>query len=99
MMKGSGDLFLLFLTPRSSQAYIPNEEYAKYRGTGKKPFIQGCKINFSSKDIKYLIVATAKDISPPIQLIRKTKGLTKSSEETKVLATKILNIEQLEKDF
>jgi len=80
--------------------YLDAEQFKKYRGISKsKPFIENINLSFTSNDIKYLIVKSNKDIPKLIKAIKSTDNLTKNSNDTDILTTKILTVEQLNNDF
>lgn len=82
------------------QQYLNADEFKKYRGINKsKPFIENINIPFTGDDIKYLVVKSSKDIPKLIKVIKSTDNLTKNSNDTDILTTKILTVEQLNNDF
>jgi uncharacterized protein YqgV (UPF0045/DUF77 family) len=82
------------------EAWLNEEQYRKYRGNSRaKPMIDKIILNFTSKDIKYLIIKSSEDIPKLIKTIKSTNRLTENSEDIDVLTTKILTVEQLNSDF
>jgi len=80
--------------------WLTDEQFKEYRGSNKKkPFINGISLTFDSDDIKYLMVKSSKDISNLIKVIKSIDGLAKNSNDTDILTTKILTVEQINKDF
>jgi hypothetical protein len=76
------------------------DQFKKYRGLSRsKPFIENINLPFTSDDIKYLIVKSNKDIPKLIKAIKSIDNLTKNSNGSDILTTKILTIEQLNNDF
>ena len=66
---------------------------------GKKKLLNKPVLDFNSKDIRFLIVKSEKDISPLIKKINSTKNLCLSPDEADILTTKIITIEALVSDF
>lgn len=80
--------------------WLNTDEFKKYRGVSKsKPFIENINLPFTSDDIKYLIVKSNKDIPKLIKAIKNIDNLTKNSNDTDILSTRILTVEQLHNDF
>lgn len=93
-----------YVTPWDNEQvepFLSEENYKKYRGNKKstKPLIPNFHLNFTSRDIKYLIVKSAKDIPKLIRFIGQANNLTQNPDEADILATKILTVEQLNNDF
>lgn len=79
---------------------LTNDQFKQYRGLGKnKPFIDKINLPFNSSDIKYLVVKSSKEIPELIAAIRSIDNLTKNTNDTDILTTKIFTIEQLNNDF
>ena len=79
---------------------LTKEEFKSFRGTSKvKPFIEDIILPFESKDIKYLIVKSNKDIPRLIKTIKSLDNFTKNPNDADVLTTRILTVEQLDNDF
>ena len=79
---------------------LNKEKYKKYRTeNNSKPLLDKIKLDFVASDIKYIIVKSEKDISKLIRKISSIEKLTNSADETDVLITKILTVEQLQEDF
>jgi hypothetical protein len=75
-------------------------QYKEYRGISKsKPFIENINLPFNSNDIKYLIVKSNNDIGKLIRAIKSIDNLTKNSNDTDILTTRILTVQQLNNDF
>lgn len=82
------------------QTHLNEESYKAYRGTSpSKPLIESIVLNFTAKDIKYLIVKSSADIPKLISLIKRTNELTSNPDEADILTTKILTVDQLNTDF
>jgi hypothetical protein len=56
-------------------------------------------LDFTSDDIKFLIVKSNKDIPKLIRSIHNIDNLSKNSNSADILTTRILTVEQLNKDF
>jgi hypothetical protein len=82
------------------EAWLDEAQYKAYRGTSKiKPLIENVTLNFTSDDIKYLMVKSSKEIPKLINVIQKVTNLSKNPTDAAILTTKILTVEQLNKDF
>lgn len=78
---------------------LNKQEFVNFRGIGKKPFIKDVILNFSSRDIKYLLVKSESEIPKLIRFIKKIETLTKSSDDADILSTRIITINQVFSDF
>lgn len=80
---------------------LTKEQYDEYRGdiSKSKPFLKEITLDFNASDIKYIIVKSERDIPKMIRLISSIKGLTTNGDETDILSTKILTVDQLNQDF
>jgi hypothetical protein len=75
------------------------DQYKIYREkTKRKPFIEGINLSFISDDIKYLLVKSNKEIPILIKKI-KTSDLAKDSTAIDILTTKIITLDQINRDF
>lgn len=82
------------------ESKLSKEQYRIYRGNGNsKPLIETVKLDFTSVDIKFLIVKSSKDIPRLIKSIQSIDNLAKHTNDAFVLTTKILTVEQLNNDF
>ncbi len=82
------------------EANLNEEQYRKYRGNSiSKPLIDKIILNFTSEDIKFLIVKSNKDVPKLIHSIERIDNLTKNANDASILTTKILTVEQLNNDF
>ncbi len=83
------------------KSYLNEKEYKKYRGnkSSTKPLIETITLKFNASDIKYLIVKSNTDIPKLIRFIKSANELTNNPNEADVLATKIMTIDQLNRDF
>ena len=80
--------------------WLNAEQFKEYRGLSKrKPFIENINLSFNSFDIKYLIVKSSNDIPKLIRVIKNTGNMQISSNDSDILTTKILTVEQLYNDF
>jgi hypothetical protein len=80
--------------------YMNRESYLEYRGKSKsKPLIDTIKLDFSSSDIKYLIVKSESDIPKLIRAIKSIDNLCKNSNEADILTSKILTVDQIKLDI
>ena len=79
---------------------LNENEYKKYRGVDReKPFIKDIGLTFASKDIRYLIVKSSEDVPKLLKAIRSINNLTTNPNDADILSTKILTVEQLQRDF
>lgn len=80
--------------------HLDNKAYARYRQKSKaKPLLDKIVLEFTADDIEYLIVKSNKDIPRLIKKIQGTNNLAKNGDKLLELTTRILTIEQLDKDF
>jgi len=88
------------ISDKRVETLLNEEQYKKYRSASKmKPLIDKISLNFTSEDIKYLIVKSNKDIPKLIKSIQSIDNLTKNANDAAILTTKILTVEQLNTDF
>lgn len=87
-------------TDKRVEVRLNEEQFKKYRGSGKsKPLLDKITLDFTSQDIKFLIVKSNKDIPKLIKSIHSIDNLSKNSNNAHILTTRILTVEQLKKDF
>jgi hypothetical protein len=61
--------------------------------------LQQCRLGFTPKDIKYLIVKTERELSDFVMRVRQIKEAKYPPEDIEVLVTRIISMEQIEQDF
>ncbi|CAN5786447.1 hypothetical protein BH10BAC2_BH10BAC2_36050 [soil metagenome] len=87
-------------THKNIEASISERKYKTYRSKSiNKPLLDKVNLEFSAEDIDYLIVKSKKDIPQLIRSIQGTNNLAKNGDELLELTTRIITIEQLNKDF
>jgi hypothetical protein len=61
--------------------------------------LQQCRLGFTPKDIKYLIVKTEGEIYDFVTRVRRIKEAKYPPEDIEVLVTRIISMEQIKQDF
>jgi len=79
--------------------YLTLDEYEEYKKSHiNKPHLTNIKLKIKSSDIDYIIVKSENDIFPLIEFLENQQNLG-SPKEIKLLTTRIITKEQIEKDF
>jgi len=92
-----------FVPPHTTEGVnwkMTQEDYLRFRGTSiSKKFLNEPVLNFTAKDIRYLIVKNESEIPSLIRKIKSTNNLSLSPDEADVLITKIITVDSIEKDY
>jgi hypothetical protein len=89
------------LNQNSHKPFMLIEEFNLWRGNkdNPKPIIKDFSLDFSAKDVDYIIVENESQINRLIKAIRKHKKLFKNRNELDLLITKIITSHKIKNDM
>lgn len=80
--------------------FISKKEYDDFdKRKSHNESLSFIKINFTPNDIKYVIIKKESERLKITKMINKIKGSLYSTDELKVLSSKIISVEQIKEDF